>query len=260
MAYRWYDAATCGLDWAGLVADLEAMPEGSVVMLHACAHNPTGVDPTREQWMEIASIMKRRALVPWFDSAYQGFASGNPEEDAWAVRYFVSSGHEMFVCQSFAKNFGLYAERTGCLHIVAAESTSAAAVSSVLESIVRPMYSNPPAHGARVVAKVLGDAELKAEWLAELADAMARVHRMRALLRAAVEARGTPGSWGHITAQIGMFSYTGLTPAQCERMVEEFHVYMLGNSRINVAGLNEATVPVLADAIDAVVRGLPAPQ
>jgi len=205
----------------------------------------------------------------------------------------VVQGMEMLVCQSFAKNFGLYCERIGALHVVAGDAASAAAVLSMVEVIVRPMYSNPPAHGARVVAHILDSADLAAvscrhtcgraplvhaclgsvarqccrpsyllafvsvssaqEWRGELLAAMKRVQRMRSLLRAALESRGTPGSWAHITDQIGMFSYTGLTKPQSTRMVEEFHVYMLDSGRINVAGLNEATVPILADAIHAVV-------
>lgn len=257
--HRYWDAAARALDINGMLADLAAMPRGSVVLLHACAHNPTGVDPTREQWAAIADVMAERALLPWFDSAYQGFASGDPEEDAWAVRYFLARGFEMLVCQSFAKNFGLYCERVGALHVVAADAASAAAALSHVENIVRPMYSNPPAHGARVVAAVLRSPELRAQWLAELAGAMTRVKRMRELLRAALEARGTPGGWAHVTEQRGMFSYTGLTREQSERMVEDFHVYMLPSGRVNMAGLSEATVPVAADAIHAVVTGAPAP-
>ncbi len=158
--YRYYDAATCSLDEEGLLTDLGAMPEGSVVMLHACAHNPTGVDPTQAQWRRIAEVCARRRLTPWFDIAYQGFASGDPEEDAWAVRHFAEAGFEMLVSQSFAKNMGLYCERVGALHVLTADPGSAAAVQTNIESIVRPMYSNPPAHGARIVATVLGSEEL----------------------------------------------------------------------------------------------------
>ena len=256
-SYRYWDAASRGLDIEGMLADLRSAPEGSIVLLHACAHNPTGVDPTRAQWESIADVCAERSLLPWFDVAYQGFASGDSDTDAWAVRYFVSRGFEALVCQSFAKNFGLYAERVGALHVVCAEESSAAAALSQLEAIARPMYSTPPAHGARIVAAVLGDAELAAEWRAQLAAAMARIVAMRAAVAAALAAKGTPGDWSHITRQIGMFSYTGLDRAQATRMVEDFHVYMLDSGRINVAGLNEATVPIFVDALDKVVRGLP---
>jgi aspartate aminotransferase len=257
--YRYWDAKARALDLAGLLADLRAMPEGSVVMLHAVAHNPTGVDPTRAQWAQIADVVAKRKLFTWFDLAYQGFASGDPDADAWAVRDFAARGLEMLVCQSFAKNMGLYCERVGALHVLAADARSAAAVLTHVEVIARPMYSNPPAHGARVVAAVLGTPALDAEWRAELAGAMARVARMRAALRAALEARGTPGDWSHITAQAGMFSFTGLTPAQADRMVDDFHVYMLRSGRINVAGLSEATIDIAADAMHAVVCDLPTP-
>jgi aspartate aminotransferase len=255
-SYRYYDAATCGLDEQGMLEDLRAMPRGSIVILHACAHNPTGVDPTREQWAKIATVVQERGLLPWFDSAYQGFASGDPDADAWAVRHFESLGMEMLVSQSFAKNFGLYCERVGALHVIAKDPSAAAAVLSLIETIVRPLYSNPPAHGARVVSRILGSggAEgLGQEWRAELKAAMERIKRMRALLHAALVERKTPGDWSHVVKQIGMFSYTGLTEAQSRRMVEEKHVYMLDSGRINVAGLNEETVPLLADAIHAVV-------
>jgi aspartate aminotransferase len=192
--------------------------------------------------------------------AYQGFASGDPEEDAWAVRLFERRGMELLVCQSFAKNFGLYCERVGALHLCAADAASAAAALSLLEVIIRPMYSTPPAQGARIVAAILSDGALEAEWRAQLLEAMRRIQRMRALTLAALAQRGTPGDWSHITRQIGMFSYTGLTPAQSARMVDEFHIYMLASGRINVAGLNEAAIPIVADALFAVVTGAPAPK
>lgn len=295
--HRYYDPATCGLDFEGFITALTTMPEGSIVLLHACAHNPTGVDPTQEQWKAVADVMESRKLFPWFDSAYQGFASGDPDTDAWAVRYFIQRGFEMIVCQSFAKNFGMYCERIGAVHIVAADAASANACLTNLEVIIRPMYSNPPAHGARVVAHVLNTPELNKEWRAELAAAMQRVKGMRVLLRDALHAKGTPPpgtakSWDHIVNQIGMFSYTGLNKAQSERMVEDFHVYMLSSGsyrcdsrthahcalgrmlpcpvpaltflrfagRINVAGLNEASIPIAADAIHAVVTGAPTPS
>ena len=185
--------------------------------------------------------------------ADQGFATGLPDVDAWAVRRFASLGFEMLVCQSFAKNFGLYCERVGALHVVACDAPSAAAALSQLEGLIRPMYSTPPAHGARIVATILGNAELTAEWRGELLCAMQRIARMRELLHAALVARGTPGSWSHVVQQIGMFSFTGLTEAQSVRMTDEFHVYMLRNGRISVAGLTEAKIALAADAMHAVV-------
>jgi aspartate/tyrosine/aromatic aminotransferase len=256
--YRYWDGATRGLDWAGLQADLEDAPEGALVLLHGCAHNPTGVDPSGAQWAALAALCARKRLLPWFDVAYQGFASGDLDADAAPLRAFAAAGLELLACQSFAKNFGLYCERVGALHVLAADAASAAAALSTLEAIVRPMYSNPPAHGARVVAAVLGDAALNAEWRAQLAAAMARIQRMRALTAAAIAAKGTPGDWTHIVRQQGMFSFTGLDKAQATRMVEDFHIYMLDSGRINVAGLNDAAIPIFVDALDKVVRGLPA--
>ena len=256
--YRYWDGAARGLDWAGLQADLEAAPEGALVLLHGCAHNPTGVDPSAAQWAALAALCARKRLLPWFDVAYQGFASGDLDADAAPLRAFAAAGLELLACQSFAKNFGLYCERVGAVHVLAADAASAAAALSTLEAVVRPMYSNPPALGARVVAAVLGDAALDAEWRAQLAAAMARIQRMRALTAAAIAAKGTPGDWSHIVRQQGMFSYTGLDKAQATRMVEDFHIYMLDSGRINVAGLNEAAIPIFVDALDKVVRGLPA--
>ena len=184
--YRYYDSATRSLDEAGLLADLGALPEGSVVLLHACAHNPTGEDPTRAQRGAGAALMQKRRLLPWFDIAYQGFASGELDADAWAVRHFVTLGFEMLVSQSFAKNFGLYAERVGALHVVTPSKGAAAAVVSQLEAIARPMYSNPPAHGARVVARILGD------------PALASVRRALPLARAGAScARASPHHHPH---------------------------------------------------------------
>lgn len=251
-SYRYYNAATCGLDLDGFLADLRAAPEGSIIMLHECAHNPTGVDPTLEQWEAIRGVIVERSHFPWFDTAYQGFATGDLEADVAAVRMFVDKGMETVVCQSFAKNMGLYSERVGAMHIVAADAASAAASLTVMEVIIRPMFSNPPAHGARVVAHILNTPDLAAEWRTTLAAAVERIHRMRRLLHAALLAKGVPGSWDHIVSQRGMFSYTGLTKAQSERMVEEFHIYMLSSGRINVAGLSEAVIPYVVDAIHAV--------
>lgn len=258
-SYRYYDPKTCGFDCDGMLEDLNAAPEGSIILLHAVAHNPTGVDPSQEEWKKIAKVMKDRQLVPWFDCAYQGFASGDPDEDAWSIRYFVDEGFELLVCQSFAKNFGLYNERVGALHVVAKDSESAHAVHTNLEAIIRPMYSNPPQHGARIVSTILQNPELNAEWRGELANAMSRIKTMRTLLRDALVDKNTPNpnNWEHITKQIGMFSYTGLNKEQCDSMVNKHHIYMLDTGRINVAGLNESSIPIAAEAIHDVVTATP---
>jgi len=226
------------------------------VLLHACAHNPTGIDPTKEQWAQIADVCDERGLYPFFDCAYQGFASGNLNNDAWAVRYFVNRGLELLVCQSFAKNFGLYGQRVGALHVVFADSATKKAAATQLELLQRAEISNPPAYGARIVSRILTNAELFSEWERDLLTMANRINDMRIALRKHLEQLGTPGTWDHITSQIGMFSFTGLQSYQVERLVEEFHVYLSKNGRISMAGLNESNVEYVAKSIDAVVRGI----
>ncbi|RNF14888.1 putative aspartate aminotransferase [Trypanosoma conorhini] len=251
--YRYYDAARCGLDFDGLMADLGAAPAGSVVILHACAHNPTGVDPTHKQWAEIAKLFKARRLIPFFDSAYQGYATGNLENDAYAVRLFARQGMEMLVAQSYSKNMGLYSERVGVCSVVTASPAKACVIKSQFEHIARSLYSSPPSHGARVAHLVLSDPELRAEWEEELRGMSQRVQEMRHDVYNGLKQRGTPGSWEHVIKQVGMFSYLGLTRAQCERLIEK-RVFVLKSSRANMASLTKGTVELLVDAIDDVVR------
>ena len=233
--------------------------EGSIVLLHACAHNPTGVDPTRDQWKEIAKIIRARKHFPFFDCAYQGFASGSLENDAWAIRYFVSQGFEMCIAQSFAKNFGLYGERAGAFHFVTGAGPNAqntiGRIASQLAILQRSEISNPPAYGARIASTVLNDEKLFKEWEANLRTMAGRIIDMRKALRKSLEElNGKDGSWRHITDQIGMFSFTGLSEKQVLRIREEAHVYMTKNGRISMAGLNTGNVEYVAKAIDKVVR------
>jgi aspartate aminotransferase, cytoplasmic len=257
--YPYFDKKTKGSAFEGLKGTLSAAPEGSIVVLHACAHNPTGVDPTPEQWREIATIMRARKHFPFFDCAYQGFASGDLDRDADAVRLFVEQGFELVIAQSFAKNFGLYGERAGCFHYVAPPANDAAAtttrVASQLAILQRSEISNPPIYGAKVAATVLNDPALFAEWKENLRTMSGRIIDMRQALRSRLEQLGTPGTWNHITDQIGMFSFTGLTEPQVQRLREEFHVYMTKNGRISMAGLNTRNVDYFARAVDKVVRG-----
>lgn len=248
-SYHYWDAAKRGLDLQGFLNDLESAPEFSIFVLHACAHNPTGTDPTQEQWKQIASVMKRRFLFPFFDSAYQGFASGDLEKDAWAVRYFVSEGFELFCAQSFSKNFGLYNERVGNLTVVAREPDSILRVLSQMEKIVRITWSNPPAQGARIVATTLSNPELFKEWTGNVKTMADRILTMRAQLRARLEALKTPGTWNHITEQIGMFSFTGLNPKQVEYLINEKHIYLLPSGRINMCGLTTKNLDYVATSI-----------
>ncbi|KAJ5642029.1 hypothetical protein N7490_006029 [Penicillium lividum] len=257
--YPYFSTKTKGLDFDGMMNTIQSAPNGSVILLHACAHNPTGVDPTQDQWRTIASAMRARSHFPFFDTAYQGFASGDLVKDAWAIRYFVEQGFELCVAQSFAKNFGLYGERTGAFHFVSAPGVDAATanqhVASQLAILQRSEISNPPAYGARIASRILNDPVLFAQWEDDLRTMSGRILEMRAGLRERLEKKGTPGSWEHITSQIGMFSFTGLTEAQVQTLRSKWHVYMTKNGRISMAGLNTHNIDYFAEAVDSVVRG-----
>jgi len=256
--YPYFHKETKGLDIEGMKRALADAPERSIILLHACAHNPTGVDPTPEQWREIAEVMKAKQHFPFFDTAYQGFASGDLDRDAGAIRYFIEQGFELVIAQSFAKNFGLYGERAGCFHFVAAPSPDATEVTtrvaSQLAILQRSEISNPPIYGARIASTVLNGPLLFAEWQENLRTMSGRIITMRQALRTKLEGLGTPGTWNHITDQIGMFSFTGLTEAQVAKLRSDFHIYMTKNGRISMAGLNTSNVEYFAKAVDSVVR------
>lgn len=247
--YRYWDVNTRGLDFNGMMEDLRAAPNGSVILLHACAHNPTGVDPTEEQWRHICQVMKQKGHLAFFDSAYQGYASGSLEKDAFAVRLFMNEGLEMVISQSFSKNLGLYGERVGCASVLCKTAEGRKACDTQLRAIIRPMYSNPPKHGCYIAKKVLGTPQKFEAWCGELNVMSGRILDMRAQLRASLERQGAPGTWNHITDQIGMFSYTGLTPAQVEYIEKTHHVYMLSSGRISMAGVSSAKVDYIAAAM-----------
>ncbi|KAJ2820639.1 Aspartate aminotransferase, cytoplasmic [Coemansia erecta] len=253
--YRYCNYETLGLDIDGMLADLRAAPRGQIFVLHACAHNPTGIDPTPSQWEQIADAMEERGHFPFFDCAYQGFATGNVDRDALAIRLFVDRGFELFVAESFAKNMGLYGERTGCLHAVVAGADRVGAVGSQMNRLSRATISTASAYGAKIAGTVLKDKELYSEWLENMQAMSSRIMQMRKLLRARLEKLQTPGDWSHVTSQIGMFSFTGLKPDQVERLRNEFHLYMTDDGRISVAGLNTGNIDYVAMAIDAAVRG-----
>ncbi|KAJ5556307.1 hypothetical protein N7513_002159 [Penicillium frequentans] len=256
--YPYFSTKTKGLDFDGMMQSIKNAPNGSVILLHACAHNPTGVDPTQDQWREIAAAMRERSHFPFFDTAYQGFASGDLNKDAWSIRYFIEQGFELCVAQSFAKNFGLYGERTGAFHFVSAPgadaSTANAHVASQLAILQRSEISNPPAYGARIASRILNDPVLFKEWEDDLRTMSGRILEMRAGLRERLEKKGTPGNWDHITSQIGMFSFTGLSEAQVKTLRSKWHVYMTKNGRISMAGLNTNNIDYFAEAVDSVVR------
>ncbi|KAJ5725656.1 Aspartate aminotransferase [Penicillium malachiteum] len=242
-SYPYFSSKTKGLDFDGMLQALRAAPSGSVILLHACAHNPTGVDPTQEQWREIATVMRERSHFPFFDTAYQGFASGDLVRDAWAIRYFIEQGFELCVAQSFAKNFGLYGERTGAFHFVSAPGAEAAVANKHIASQL-----------AILQRRILNDPVLFAQWEEDLRTMSGRILEMRSGLRERLESRGTPGSWDHITSQIGMFSFTGLTETQVKVLRDKWHVYMTKNGRISMAGLNTNNIDYFAEAVDSVVR------
>lgn len=252
--YPYYKAETKSLDFEGMIAALKTATDGAMVLLHACAHNPTGVDPTEDQWRQIMEVMKSKKLFPLMDSAYQGYASGSLDKDAFAIRLFLSEGFEMMMCQSFAKNLGLYGERIGMLHVVCGSADVAKSVLSQLKLVIRPMYSSPPKHGAELVMKILGTEARFSAWQGELTAMANRILEVRSLLREGLEKKGTPGTWNHITDQIGMFSFTGLSPPMCERLIEKHHIYLLKSGRISLAGLNKGNIQYMVDSVDEVVR------
>lgn len=254
-SYPYYNSKTRSIDFTGLRETLRSIPDGSTILLHVCAHNPTGTDLSAEQWKEVAQIMKAKHHIPFFDSAYQGFASGDPEKDAWPVRYFVDQRFDVIlVAQSYAKNFGLYGERAGCLHIITSSAALTGNIFSQLRILQRVMVSTPPAFGARIVSTILSDEKLEAIWREDLKTMAGRIASMRHALRDRLEELEVPGQWDHLTSQIGMFCYTGLTAEQVDVLRDVHHVYMTKDGRTSVAGLNVSNVDYVAGAIKSVVE------
>ncbi|WP_027597993.1 amino acid aminotransferase [Pseudomonas sp. MOIL14HWK12:I2] len=253
-SYRYYDAASNGLNREGFLADLEALPERSVVVLHACCHNPTGVDLQPADWQAVLDVVKARNLVPFLDIAYQGFGDGI-EEDAQAVRLFADSGLTFLVSSSFSKSFSLYGERVGALTLVSESREESARVLSQVKRVIRTNYSNPPTHGATIVATVLSNPELRALWEAELGEMRQRIRSMRNALVEGLAAAGANRDFAFVNAQRGMFSYSGLTAEQVERLKSEFGIYAVSTGRICVAALNERNLPPTIQAIAAVLQG-----
>ncbi|WP_439888784.1 amino acid aminotransferase [Pseudomonas sp. MBLB4123] len=236
------------LDVEAMLETLGRLPQGDVVLLHACCHNPTGFDLGQDDWRRVLEVVKARELLPLIDFAYQGFGDGL-EQDAWAVRLFAEALPELLITSSCSKNFGLYRERTGALLVCAADTGKLQDVRSQLASIARNLWSTPPAHGAAVVASILDDDELKALWIDELDAMRQRVAALRQGLVEALRPHGLAERFAHITVQRGMFSYTGLSPRQVQRLREEYSVYMVGSGRANVAGLDAQRLDQLASAI-----------
>jgi len=250
--YRYYDAASHGVNRAGMLEDLKNLPARSVVVLHACCHNPTGVDLSLDDWKAVLEVLREREHVPFLDIAYQGFGDGI-EQDAFAVRLFAQAGIPFFVSSSFSKSFSLYGERVGALSIITGSQEEAGRVLSQAKRVIRTNYSNPPTHGATVVASVLNSPELRALWEEELAGMRERIRGMRMAMVEQLAALNCKRDFGFVAQQRGMFSYSGLTAEQVERLKTEFGIYAVSTGRICVAALNQRNLPAVTQAIAAVL-------
>jgi aromatic-amino-acid transaminase len=251
-SYPYYDAGTRSVNFEGMKASLNSLPCGSIIVLHACCHNPTGADLTAAQWQETIEAIRARGLVPFIDMAYQGFADGI-SEDALALNLFAASGLQFFVASSFSKSFSLYGERVGALSIVTASKDESARVLSQIKRVIRTNYSNPPTHGGAVVAAVLSNPELRQMWEDELAIMRNRIRAMRSSLVEKLKARGTAQDFSFVIKQRGMFSYTGLSAEQVDRLQSEFGIYAVSTGRICLAALNSANIDYVAEAIASVL-------
>ena len=252
--YPYYDAATRGVDFEGMKPFLKGLPASSIVVLHACCHNPTGADLTTAQWSEVVAITKERNLVPFIDMAYQGFADGF-EADGSAVKQFAEAGMQFLVSSSFSKSFSLYGERVGALSIVTASKEESGRVLSQIKRVIRTNYSNPPTHGGAIVAAVLANAELRKLWEAELGVMRDRIRAMRTGLVDELKSKGVTQDFSFVAKQRGMFSYTGLTVAQVDTLRNDFGIYAVSTGRICLAALNSRNLSYVAEAMAKVLQG-----
>jgi aromatic-amino-acid transaminase len=252
--YPYYDAATGGVRFDALLAFFQQLPARSIVLMHACCHNPTGVDLMQDQWRALVPVIRERQLLPFLDLAYQGYGDGI-EEDAFAVRLLADEGLSFLIANSFSKSMSLYGERCGALSVVCPDADQAARVLGQLKFMIRRNYSNPPMHGGQIVAKVLTDPKLSAMWAAEVAEMRERIQSMRKQLHGVLVAKLPGRNFDYFLTQRGMFSYTGLTAGQAERLKTEFGVYILRSGRMCVAGLNTRNVEATAEAMAAVLAG-----
>jgi len=250
--YPYFDAAYNALAFDALLAALAQIPAGDVVLLHACCHNPSGIDPTTEQWSRIGQMLAQRGVLPLVDFAYQGFGRGL-REDAEGLLALLDACPEALIASSFSKNFGLYKERVGALTVVAQDADSVERMQSQVKAVIRANYSNPPAHGGQIVTTILGDSALRAQWEQEVTQMRNRINGMRSEFVARLQTLGVSRDFSFIARQLGMFSFSGLTPQQVERLKAEFGIYIVGNGRINVAGMTPANLGRLCDSIKAVL-------
>jgi aspartate/tyrosine/aromatic aminotransferase len=251
-SYPYFDPKTHLLDYQGMLEAIKNMPPGSVILLHGCCHNPTGIDPTFEQWKELSNLIKKQRLIPFFDIAYQGFGQGL-DEDAQSIRYFINEGHEMLIAYSFSKNFGIYGERVGFLTVISSQADQVPRIGSQIKNLIRGNYSNPPLHGARIVSTILKSHELTLEWTTELGNMCERVKEMRKALIAALLVHGQDRNFTYMHQQNGLFSFSGLNPEQVQALRKEKAIYMPSNGRINIAGLNTQNVSYVAEALLSVI-------
>ncbi len=250
--YPYYDAATGGVRFADMLEAIRALPAKSVVLLHACCHNPTGVDLSPMQWDELIPVLKERELLPFLDLAYQGYGDGI-DEDAFAIRAMLDAGLSFFVANSFSKSMSLYGERCGALSVVCPDAAQAALVLGQMKFMIRRNYSNPPLHGGQIVARVLSDPQLRSLWEGEVTEMRERIHAMRNALYEVLTAKLPGRNFDYFLTQRGMFSYTGLTAAQVDRLKDKFGVYLVRSGRMCVAGLNNKNVEATASAMAAVL-------
>lgn len=253
--YRYYNQETKGLDFDSLVMDLEQIPAGDIVVLHTCCHNPSGVDLTDDQWKQVASISKEKGWVPFLDFAYQGFGSG-VAHDRFPIEQFSDAGVDFLIASSFSKNLGLYNERTGALTVVCPTAAEAATALSHLKTVVRVIYSNPPAHGGLVASTVLSDFDLREMWISELADMRNRIVDMRAKLVDGLTAQGVEGDFSFIKEQRGMFSFSGLSDEAVSWLREQKHIYVVGGGRINLAGLTTSNIEYVCRSIGEALKAV----
>ncbi|AIY41959.1 Biosynthetic Aromatic amino acid aminotransferase alpha [Collimonas arenae] len=252
-AYPYYDELTNSLKFEQMLGCISTLPAHSIVLLQPCCHNPTGIDMSREQWLELIPVLQQRRLIPFMDMAYQGFGDGL-DEDAWAIRTMANAGMPFVVSNSFSKNFSLYGERSGGLSFVAASEAEATTILGQLKAAVRRIYSSPPLYGARLISTVLGTPELAAQWDAEVAQMRIRIRHMRTSLQQLLQHKLSEAAAGYLTEQRGMFSYTGLSAAEVDRLREEQGVYLLRSGRMCVAGLNEANIEHVAASMADILR------
>ena len=252
--YPYYDSTNHVIKIDEMLAALRQTPAGDIVLLHACCHNPSGLDPTVEQWQAIADVVVERELLPFIDMAYQGFAEGL-DRDAYPVRLLAGRVAEMFVASSCSKNFGLYRERVGTLTLLAADTASRDIVNSQVNNLVRTIYSVPPDHGAAVVSLILNDEELRSDWIVELTEMRKRLREMRVLLNATLVEKAPEHDFSHLVRATGMFCFLGISAEHVARLKKDFGVYMVDSSRINVAGITPQNVAYLADSIVATLQG-----